>query len=169
MSSAPRCHFQLLARSPVGTGRYTFFSLRESREVASADSATTEWDIALQGTNILINSGTSGPGQGAAQIVDGIFEEILEAPSTDWSVDGETGPAILPGSGIGWYNYNPAAQTVTPIPGRVLHVKTADGKYAKIRIVSYYQGAPETPTAESTARYYTLDYVFQPDGSRQFN
>ncbi|GMQ81053.1 MAG: HmuY family protein [Rhodothermia bacterium] len=153
---------------PVGTGRYTFFSLGESEVVSSADSATTRWDIAFQGTNILINGGTSGPGLGAAQVLDGIFEEILEAPITDWSVDGEIGPAILPGSGNGWYNYNPVAQVITPIPGRILLIKTAGAKYAKIRIVSYYQGAPETPTAESTARYLTFDFVLQPNGGRSF-
>jgi len=153
---------------PVGTGRYTFFSLREDNEIAAADSATTAWDIALQGTNILINGGTSGPGSGAAQVVNGIFEEIKEAPADGWSVDGSEGPAIAPGSGNGWYNYNPTEMVITPIPGRVILVRTADGLYAKISIISYYEGAPDAPTSESTARYYTFDFVLQQDGSRSF-
>jgi HmuY protein len=153
---------------PVGSGVMTYFSLREEAQVPAADSTSTRWDIGLRGTSIYVNGGTSGPGQGAAQIFEGLFEEIREAPETGWTVDGDQGTAILGGSGNGWYNYNPAAQTISPIPGRVLLVRTADGKYAKIRVVSYYKGAPETPTAESTARYYTFDYVLQPNGSRVF-
>ena len=153
---------------PVGTGKFAFYSLRENAEVASSDSATTEWDIALRGTEILINGGTSGPGQGSAQVVDGVFSELTEAPESGWVVDGASGPAIPESSGAGWYNYNPVAMVVTPIPGRILLVRTADGKYAKISIVSYYQDAPASPTSADEARYYTFDYVLQPDGSRSF-
>jgi hypothetical protein len=150
---------------PVGSNRFAFYCLTENKEISPADSASTSWDIAVRGTTVLVNGGTSGPGAGAAQVVEGIFEEITMAPSTGWAVDGPNGTAIPTGSGNGWYNYDFAAQTVTPIPGRVLLVKTADGRYAKIRIVSYYKGAPETPTNESEGRYLTFDYVFQPDGS----
>lgn len=151
---------------PVGTGQFTFYSLRENREVPASDSASTAWDVAFRGTTILINGGTSGPGAGAAQVMEGVFEAMTEAPADGWQQDGANGPAIPAGSEQGWYNYNPAAMVVTPIPGRVLLIRTADGRYAKIRILSYYQGAPETPTFESEARYYTFEYVFQPDGSR---
>jgi len=151
---------------PVGTGRFTFFNLRDNHMMAAADSASTDWDVAFRGTTILINGGTSGPGQGAAQVVDGVFEEITEAPADGWQVDGAQGPAILDGSGNGWYNYNPAQMTVSPIPGRVILIRTADGRYAKVRVLSYYKGRPATPSADSEARYYTFEYVIQADGSR---
>ena len=153
---------------PVGTGKYAFFSLQTGLEIDAADSASTAWDIALQGTDMIVNGGSSGPGQGGAQVVEGIFEEIMEAPATGWVVDSDQGTAIVAGSGNGWYNYNPASMVVSPMPGRVLLIRTADGRFAKIKIISYYRGAPETPTAESEARFYTFDYVFQPDGSRSF-
>lgn len=148
---------------PVGNGRFTFFSLKDNAVVT--DSASTDWDLGFRGTTIIVNGGVSGPGQGAAQVVTGLFEEITEAPADGWATDTAEGTAIPTGSGNGWYNYDFVAMIVSPIPGRVLLVKTADGKYAKVRIVSYYKGAPETPDTESESRYYTFDYVYQPDGS----
>lgn len=153
---------------PVGAGVYTFYSLREDRIVAREDSATTQWDVAFKGTTILVNGGTSGPGQGEGQIVETTFADVTEAPATGYSADSANGPALGTGSGQSWYSYNPATQVLTPTPGRVLVLKTADGRYAKMNMVSYYEGAPAEPTATSTARYLTFDLVFQPDGTRTF-
>jgi hypothetical protein len=149
---------------PASTGKYTFFSFKNGL-VSSADSASTKWDIAFRATSIIVNGGTSGPGQGAALIRDGIFSEILEAPSTGYVQDAKPNFAITASSGRGWYNYNPVANLITPIAGKVLIFKTADGKYAKMEILSYYKGAPATPTATDVSRYYTFRYVYQPDGS----
>jgi hypothetical protein len=153
---------------PIGLGLFTFYSLRENEMLTTADSATTAWDVAFRGTDLIVNGGTTGPGNGAVQIVEGTFDEVLEAPETGWNVASAEAPAIPPGSGSGWYNYNPATNIVSPIPGRVVLIRTADGLYAKLSVVSYYRGAPDTPTAESESRYVTFDYVLQPDGSRQF-
>ena len=74
---------------PVGTGRYTFFSLRTGEivlrydEADRSDSASTAWDLAFQGTHILINGGSSGPGQGGAVVLNVPFEELTEAPTPD--------------------------------------------------------------------------------------
>jgi hypothetical protein len=67
---------------------------------------------------------------------------------------------------MGWYNYDGATNIVTPIAGKVILIRTATGKYAKLEIVSYYQNAPATPTATSVSRYYTFRYLYQPDGTR---
>jgi hypothetical protein len=179
---------------PVGTRKYTFFSLRENEVVLNysdanrADSNSTEWDIAFSATNIIINGGTSGPGEGGAVIVEDVFDEVTTAPDDDeFRVDGESecldeeetpGPsmAICPGDEhpLGWYNYtgqmgNPP-HAIFPIPGRTIVVRTADGRYAKLRILNYYQGNPDPsevmPGEEGTVdRYYTFEYVFQEDGS----
>jgi len=160
---------------PEGTGRYTFFSLRDSSIVLRydnanrSDSISTEWDVAFQSTNVLVNSGTSGPGQGGAYIAEKPFNEVTEVDTdrlkTDNANEGEF--AIPPGSGNGWYNYNRDTRVISPIPGRTVVVRTADGEaFAKIRFISYYRGAPEDP-AESDAppRYYTFEYTLQTDGT----
>lgn len=151
---------------PVGQNAFTFFSLRTGDVVAASDSASSGWDLGFKGSTIIVNGGTSGPGSGAAQVVEGLFSEITEAPDGGWAQDSADGYAVPTGSGAGWYNYNFATQVLSPIPGRVLLIRTADGRYAKVSMISYYQGAPDTPGENDVARYITFDYVFQPDGSR---
>lgn len=148
------------------TSRFTFFSLRDGEIVLSydeadrADSVSTAWDLGFRETEIIANGGENGPGQGGIQLVEGIFEEITEAPTSGYDA----------GLSTPWYNYSgPPNHLITPVPGRVLLVRTADGRYAKVRILSYYRGAPAQPNAfEDQDRYYTFEYVFQPDGSASF-
>lgn len=158
----------------VSTKNFTLFSFADGATVTNTDSATTKWDIGFRGTTIILNSGTSGPGNAAGQTVSGIFEEILEAPADGYAVDGTT-KAIV-GSG-GWYTYTGEAATgpkhaILPNAGKILILKTADGKYVKMEILSYYKGNPNTTTAEfadlatrPAARYYTFRYIYQPDGT----
>ena len=153
----------------ISSRRFTFFSLRDDEIVLSyddedrADSNSTAWDLGFRGTEIIANGGSSGPGEGGLQVVTGSFEDVTEAPA-----DGYT-PSLPGGSGNGWYTYNPDTFTITPTPGRVLVVRTADGRYAKVRILSYYRGSPDeiNPFVDQD-RHYTFEYVFQPDGSRSF-
>ena len=154
---------------PVGSGRATFFDLSGNAVVAASDSATANWDIGFRATTILVNGGTSGPGSASAQVIVGVFEELAEAPVDGYVQDGLGGHAVPAGSGNGWYNYNPALNLVTPIPGRFLVVKTSDGLYTKIKMLSYYRGAPtNVDPVTDEARYVTFEYVIQQDGSRLF-
>ncbi|MCB2407320.1 HmuY family protein [Hymenobacter lucidus] len=150
-----------------GTPRhYTFFSLAEGKEVPYTDSASTKWDLAFRGTTILTNGGTSGPGQGGAQVKTGLFAELTTAPDAGYAQDAATGKAIPTGSGNGWYSYNATTHIISPIAGRVVVVRTATGKYAKLEVTNYYKDAPATPTETTPSGYYTFRYVYQPDGSK---
>ncbi len=153
---------------PIGAGIFTYYSLRSNEVLTQADSSSTAWDIAFKGTTIIVNGGNSGPGNGAAQVINGVFSDVMAAPEGGWTQDGENGKAIPVGSGNGWYNYEPATNAITPIPGRVLMIRTADGRFAKISMINYYKGLPEVPAPDSQSRYVTFDYVFQPDGSKSF-
>ncbi len=145
------------------TNRFTLFSLRDDDVILSysssnrSDSVSTAWDIGFRGTTIIANGGDSGPGEGGLQIVEGIFEQIEQAPSDNFE-----------DSNSNWYSYDMATHVISPTPGRVLIVRTADGRYAKLRILSYYKDAPDTPSLMDPARYYTFEYIFQPDGSTDF-
>lgn len=154
----------------TGTGHYTFFSFKDNAIVPVTDSATNKWDIGLKATTIIINAGTSGPGIGGAQVYTGLFDDVAEAPESGYKIDNnQSSPpyAIPTGSGNGWYNYNSTTHVISPIPGRVLIIRTGDGKYAKVEILSYYKDAPSNPTSSNTSRYYTFRYVYQADGSRK--
>ncbi len=158
-----------LQADTANTGRFTFFSLRDSTIVPNSDSATTRWDIAFRATTIIINGGPIRFGQGGAVVLTGTDFNTLETlPETGWRVDSSaTSLAIPVGSGRGWYNYNQQTNIISPIPGVVLGIRTADGRYAKLQILSYYLNAPTNPGPNDRARVYTFRYVFQPDGSKR--
>src|SRR5688572_3403196 len=71
----------------VSAKNYTFFNFKDNAVVPNADSATSKWDIGFRGTTIILNGGTSGPGQASGQIVGGIFDELKEAPDEGYQVD----------------------------------------------------------------------------------
>lgn len=152
-------------------GHFTFYSLREDRIIPVADSASTEWDLAFRSTTILVNGGAVGPGEGGALVLaDTTFEAVVEAPEGPYAIDtgiDKNETAIPGGAGNGWYAYDFTSMVVSPRPA-VLAVKTADGRYAKVEILSYYLGAPEEVDPEEGFRYYTFRYLFQPDGTRSF-
>ncbi len=155
---------------PIGvTNEYTFFSFKTGAFVVNADSATANWDLGFNGTKIIVNSGTSGPGTAMAQVVSGIFGEITSAPEAGYLSDNKTAApafyAITRGSGNSWYNYDGATNVITPIAGRVIFVKTSEGKYAKMEILSYYKDSPATPDNTSIDRHYTFRYNFQANGT----
>jgi hypothetical protein len=149
-------------------GEFTYFRLSDSSIVTGRDIATPRWDIAFRSTTIWINGGTNRPGRGGAQVLrNQDYNALVEAPSTGYQVDeSSTTLAIPSGSGNGWYTYNALAATITPIANTVIALRTGEGKYAKLQILSYYRGAPTTPTITSTPRYYTFRYFYQPNGSR---
>ncbi len=153
----------------AGTGKYTLFSLKDGKQIANSDSASNKWDIGFRGTTIIVNGGAIRSGQGGAYIHTGTFEELTSVPeSVTFATDQSSSQLAIPtGSGKGWYNY--ANTIVSPIPGKVLILKTGDGKYAKLEVLSYYKDAPATPTATSESRYFTFRYVYQPDGSKKLN
>ncbi len=151
------------------TGRYTLFNLETGKVIPNSDSATDKWDIGFQSTTIIFNSGVSGPGNTGAQLAKLIYDDVLLAPTTGYKQDAEGARVITTGSGNGWYNYNEDLHIITPIPGRVILLKTSEGNYTKMKILSYYKDAPAQPTYEMPARYYTFKYFCQTDGSTNLN
>lgn len=144
------------------TGQYTLFDL-ESGQVAlsyadtdRSDSLSASWDIGFQSTNVIVN--TTEGSEAGAQMLETLFEDVTEAPASGYA-------SALADA---WFNYDPQTHIVTPVPGRVIVVRTAEGNHAKIRIVSYYEDAPAEPTGAEPPRYYTFEYVVQTDGTRDF-
>lgn len=152
------------------TGEFTFFSLRENKIIPRTDSNTTKWDVAFSQTKIITNSGVRGPGQGGAIVMNNTdFASLAHVPDSTIRTEASlTDLAIPTGSDKGWYHYDAEAMVIRPIPGVVIIIRTADGKFAKMRIMSYYYGAPAEVKAEDIGRFYTFEYVYQPDGTRKF-
>jgi len=162
---------------PQSAGTTTYYSLVDNKVVASTDAASTKWDIAFSSTKILINGGTSGPGIGGAFVYVGLFDALKTIPAdSNFATDNANAAsfAIPLGSGKAWYTYDGLTTLVSPIAGRVLVIRTAMGKFAKIEIISYYKGGVTLPASASVndklfkQRYYTFRYAYQPNGSKTF-
>jgi hypothetical protein len=161
---------------PITNGIYTFYSLEKNALVSNMDSASTKWDIALMSTRILTNGGTSGVGQGGAFVYTGLFDDLKTIP-TDSAFKTDNAPtayAITTGSGKGWYTYDQLTSLITPLAGRVLVIRTATGKYAKMEITCYYKGGVTLPASATDMekltkqRYYTFRFAYQPNGTKTF-
>ncbi|MFM8963960.1 MAG: HmuY family protein [Sphingomonadales bacterium] len=162
---------------PQSAGTTTYYSLVDNKVIASTDAASTKWDIAFSSTKILINGGTSGPGIGGAFVYVGLFDALKTIPAdSNFATDNANAAsfAIPLGSGKAWYTYDGLTTLVSPIAGRVLVIRTATGKFAKIEIISYYKGGVTLPASASVndklfkQRYYTFRYAYQPNGSKIF-
>ena len=163
--------------APIGTttGLFTLFSFKTGAIVDQADLATSKWDIGFRSTTIIVNSPTSGTGTSQVQLLSGIFDELKEAPLDGYKSDDANATvkyAIPTGSGNGWYTVTgggPGSPTIVkPIAGKIIVVKTSEGRYAKMEILSYYKDAPANPTGLEPSRYYTFRYVYQPNDTRSF-
>lgn len=138
-----------------------FFSLSSGTTVE--ESATT-WDIKFNSSSFSFGNGAE------AQVTEGIFENLVVAPSSGYSAEDLAGIGSV-------YTYTGQASSgaqhaVLPTPGRILVVKTHDNKYAKIELISYYVGNPDTNSeafinleTRPQSRVYTFRYIIQPDGS----
>ncbi|MCK7589323.1 HmuY family protein [Subsaxibacter sp. CAU 1640] len=150
---------------PTITGEYIKFSFE-----TGATTTGDDWDIAFRGSTIIVNGGEatatdqpSRTGNGGAYIATGTLASVTSVDETLFNSDSSTsGLAIPTGSGSGWYNYNPTTHVISPIAGKIIVVKTNDGKYAKVEILSYYENGE--PNAElSNSQFYTFNYVYQPN------
>lgn len=143
---------------------FVFFNLESEGIVTESQ----DWDIAFKGTTIRVNSSKNV----SAAVINGIFDELKKVPSTaKFTTDTGNNFAIPTGSGKGWYNYNSATFTVTPIPGRILLFRTTKGNYIKLEILNYYKGNP--PVAQinpmtTPSAHYTFRYILQPNGTQTF-
>lgn len=145
----------------AGTDDFTYYSLRTGEVVA--DSNSTSWDIGFKDAGfeifIITNSGTQGPGDGGAILLDVAIDDITEVPADDqFKVETAESFAINAAPG-GWWLYTGTQSVpnhaVLPKTPHTILVRNADGKsYAKLEVLSYYQGNPDT-SSESFANLQT--------------
>jgi hypothetical protein len=168
--------------STINTGFKTFyFSLSANTKVDTSAKKTTSWDLSFAreyNSYVGINSGTNeasngygGTGKGALIAVNQAYDQVKEAPSdADFTSKGVTSVGWDPGSGSGWYFYDLKTHIAVPIKGRTFVLRTAEGKYAKLELVSMYKGAPAVVTDLNwPSPYFTFRYYVQQDGSRNLS
>lgn len=141
-------------------GSFTLFKLSNETIVPIAQQQTAGWDIGMRFTTFITNSGTNGPSTAGVQIVDGTFEGTATAPETGYrsSIDDFNE----------WATYNSTTRTFTPRPGKIFILRTADGKFGKLEMLSANFGPLAGTPPRPTTIIYTFRYQLQVNGSRNF-
>ncbi len=168
----------------VGSGKPfnpVYFSLVTGSNVDSSKRKSADWDIAFAkeyNSYLSVNSGGNqasfgygGPGKGMLMMVKQNYNSVKTAPSDDEFVKAQINSAGWDsGSSSGWYFYDLNTHIAVPIKNRTYIIKTADGKFAKLELVSMYKGAPSVVTDLNwPAPYFTFRYYVQQDGSRNLS
>jgi hypothetical protein len=141
---------------------WMYFDFSRNSVVSVQHPQTDDWDLAFQRHIIRTNGGDTNPsGQAAVVRLDEPdFAAVTRVPEdATFMPDVRTkrrlsslNPALEK-----WYNYDYMANVLIPKPV-VYIVRTQDGKYAKMRILSYY-------CKGGISGCLTFEYVYQGDGS----
>jgi hypothetical protein len=150
------------ARSP---DVWMYFDFARGAVVGLQDPHTEAWDLAFQRYVIRSNGGQTNPAaQGALLSLDERpFTAIDRVPEKAIFV-ADVRPANRPFSYNPviekWFDYSYLSNVLAPKRLSYI-VRTRDGKYAKMRIVSYY-------CTNHKSGCLTFEYVYQGNGSRNF-
>lgn len=150
---------------------YTYYNFRESTIVPQKDSATDKWDIGFRFVNIVVNSHASGPGNAAAIVESGIYDDYNVAPEVGYGYDTSSTKLAInskyndPDS---WYVYLPDHRLV-PKAGKFFVIRTADSHFAKMEIISVTYKDYVSPDVPPKILIYKFRYTYQPDKSRNLN
>jgi HmuY protein len=121
---------------------------------SGAASSAAGWDIRVDGWNLLVNGGTSGPGQAGAVVVEEAFEAITDA--SDLTASHYSGDAF---GGVfvesPWYRYNLTGQDHHIWPTFDVYVVKRGDEVYKVQIINYYDVAAKP--RQITFRHERLD------------
>jgi len=152
--------------------KYFSFAMDDTINIADP-TLSTEWDIAFQRYRIITNGGESGIGLGSAantfQKGQTGFDAIKFVSDTlNFVNDDSLTIAVQQGYSTfvvnpvlyTWFSMEQASQGTQIVPSNYIYiVRTATGKYAKVWFKSYY-------SATNVSGYITMQYTYQPDGSK---
>lgn len=135
---------------------WRYFSFRLGTVVDGAGAR--DWDLAFRRYLVIANGGAQFEGEGGIVDLGPVgFDEVHVVPDTGYQMN-ERNPDPRNPAIASWYRYGFFSHVLSPKP-RVWAVRTADGRYAKIELVSYYCQGGEPGCL-------TFRYVYQGDGSR---
>jgi hypothetical protein len=142
---------------------WMYFDFSRGSVVPVDNPKTEEWDLSFQRHVIRTNGGATSPnGQAAiATVEDQDFSAVTHVPDeAEFISDVRAKKRLHPYNPVvdKWYKYSYTTNVLLPKP-IVYLVRTQDGKYAKMRIVSYY-------CKGNISGCMTIEYIYQGDGSR---
>ena len=144
---------------------WMYFDFSRGSVVTVDNPKTGEWDLSIRRHVIRTNGGATNPnGRAALLALEGQeLSAVTRVPDEAAFVgDVRDKKRLHPYNAVvdRWYKYSYTTNVLLPKP-IVYLVRTQDGKYAKMRIVSYY-------CKGNISGCLTIEYVYQGDGSRHF-
>lgn len=150
----------------VGPRRYTVdaqdpeawvhFDFSRGAVVPATDDL--DWDLAFNRSNVIANGGEGLPGSGGVVDLGPVpFDSVRSVPASGYVPTTATRDSVNEAL-ADWYDYSFTSHLLLPKP-RVYAVRTADGRFAKVRFLGYYcEGV--------IAGCMTFEYVYQGAGGR---
>lgn len=118
-----------------------------------------EWDLAFRRFHVVANGGEGFPGRGGIRDLGSVpFDSVTVVPEEGYEETRASRDTVHPAT-EDWYDYSFTSHILRP-KNRVFAVRTADGRYAKLRILGYY-----CPGARPGCLAFR--YAYQGDGSRR--
>jgi hypothetical protein len=137
------------------TDRWAAFDF--SRGIVVLADRSSDWDIAFRRFNVVTNGGAGFSGSGAVADLGAVaFDSVFRAPADGW-IESEAGRDSTNAAIERWYDYGFTSHILRS-KRNVYAIRTADGRYAKLQILSYY-----CPGAVPGC--VTFRYVYRGDGS----
>lgn len=144
--------------------KWAYFDFSRGAVVEVRERSSLDWDLAFQRHRILSNGGATNPAGRAGVLSLGKvdFRAVTTAPESGYIADTGAGPGGMTNNdGLArWYDYRLLTHTLKS-KGEVYIIRTADHKYAKMRILSYYCEGKRPGCV-------TIEYVYQGNGSPEF-
>jgi len=141
------------ARDPEAWVHFDF-----SRGAVVPPTDDLAWDLAFNRSNVIANGGEGFAG--SAGIVDlgaVSFDSVRQVPASGYVATTASRDSVNEAL-ADWYDYSFTSHLLLPKP-RVYAVRTADGRFAKVRFLGYYcEGV--------IAGCMTFEYVYQGAGGR---
>jgi hypothetical protein len=172
--SSPTIQSQTFVVNSTASTTWKYFSFASNDTIAVSDPLTsTAWDLAFQRYRIRTNGGKSGNGLGKAANSYGKGQAGFDAlkfvsDTATFVADDFIQIAIQQGYATyvvnptiyKWFSLESGTQGTQIVPSDYVYiVKTGIGKYAKVWFKSYY-------SASNVSGYVTIQYKYQPDGTK---
>lgn len=170
---------------------WLYYSFEGDSVVPPSKASTDQWDIKFRALDfdpakpetykvlintfigkgfIFLNSGTVNPnGKTLGIVMDSTYTQLTTAPAdASFKQDDTTYAGAAPKCIITnqFLAYSGAPNhTVAQKATNVLVLKTKNGVYVKMQLLSMYKGHPETPTTQDDVGFYSIAYT-KGDGKR---
>lgn len=155
--------------TPIPGELWVYYSIDGDSVTPSMIAADGGWDIkmaafqgAIRPVEVLLNSGSGGPGATVGVVLQDEYDRIKAIPAGTALQNEDVGVSrrivSLDLTGSGMFTFDPVNNQILPNPAQTLILRTGNGSYAKLQFTSVYKNMITSASA-SDVGYYHFRYV----------